>query len=68
MHKLTLEAVAQASFSLRLGLLERERGGEGREYTYVDEKGSGEKRGGRKRRFTGRRVDFLVRDGFRLVS
>ena len=66
MRCLTLEAVAQASFSLRLGLLERDKK-EGREYTYFD---ADEKKGGRGllRRFTGKRVDFLVREGFRLVS
>lgn len=65
MRKLTLEAVAQASFSLRLGLLERDKP-EGREYSYVAKKG---RKGARLlRRFTGRRVDFLVREGFRLMG
>ncbi len=88
MRCLTLEAVAQASFSLRLGLLEKGLA-EGRVYEYddVDAADAGNKGGGdaydvgaadagagnkgsrrKKRRFTGKRVDFLVREGFRLVS
>lgn len=63
MRCLTLETVAQASFSLQLGLLQKN----DKAYTYVEKKADHKRDKGRLKRFTGRRVDFLVREGFRLV-
>jgi hypothetical protein len=66
MRFLTLEAVSEASFSLHLGLLKEEKGEEV-VYDYGDVKDRGEKDGKRKT-FTGQRMDYLVREGFVLMG
>ncbi|EKU22991.1 cytochrome p450 [Nannochloropsis gaditana CCMP526] len=71
MRFLTLEAVSQASFSLPLGLLGRDRG-ESLEYSPVAHmstpSSSYPSLSTKGLSFTGRRVDRLVRDNFRLLG